>query len=96
MGDLKGSAKQPGLRLKGLGQAGGLGQLGGSGQAVGRQAFSNLNPRPGHFSTSGPIKFQLCFFFVLVISSLSLFLVFIQLQSSCVSVCVFCGLVCAG
>ena len=47
MGHLKGaegSAKQPRLRLKGLGQAGGLGQLGGSGKPVGRQAFSNLGP----------------------------------------------------
>ena len=64
MGDLKGtegSAKQPRLRLKGLGQAEGLGQLGGSRQPVGCQAFSNLNPRPGRFSKSGTIKFQLCF-----------------------------------
>ena len=66
MGDLKGSegsAKQPRLQLKGLGQAGVLGQLVGSGQPVGRQAFSNLNSRPGRFSKSGTIKFQLCFLY---------------------------------
>ena len=85
MGDLKhseGSAKQPRLRLKGLGQARDLGQLGGSGQPVGRQAFSNLNPRPGRFSKSATIEFQLCFFVFGAGVPWFVLFVLIQLQSS--------------